>query len=191
MRSNQSDDSERKVVLTDGTRGIVRTIVPNDKWALANALEELADDSRERRFLFNKTNLSEKELIRLSNPDGIDHIAFGLAVKTGEDDELLPIAVARCFRDPDDRELAELAIVTADAWQGLGAGAELMRSLSAAAAEVGIRRWFAAMFSDNFAMKRLLQRFGRKSEERDVGAGIVEVIYEITAPPGGFFDPSL
>ena len=189
MKPNPDHDSERKVVLTDGTRGIVRTIVPDDKWALANALEELADDSRERRFLFNKTNLSEKELIRLSNPDGIDHIAYGLAVKT-EDDELLPIAVARCFRDPGDRELAELAIVTADPWQGLGAGAELMRSLSAAAYAVGIRRWFAAMFSDNLAMKRLLQRFGRKSEERGVGGGIVEVIYEITEPPGGFFDPS-
>lgn len=39
-------------------------------------------------------------------------------------------------------------MVTADPWQGLGAGEELMRSLSAAAMEVGIRRWFVAMFSD-------------------------------------------
>lgn len=187
------DSPRRKVVLNDGTPGIVRAIVPGDKWALANALEDLAEDSRERRFLFNKSRLSEKELERLSNPDGIDHIAFGLAVRFEgdvEDGEMLPIAVARCFRDSNERDLAEIAIVTADPWQGRGAGAELMRSLSAAAWEVGIRRWLAVMFSDNFAMERLLRRFARKREERAIGGGVVEVVYEIAAPPGGFFDPA-
>jgi len=190
MKSSQASDAERKVVLTDGTPGIVRPIGPADRWALVNAFEELAEESRESRFFFNKSTLSEKELERLSTPDGFDHIAFGLAVNTGEDEELLPIAVARCFRSPDDREVAELAIVTADIWQGRGAGAELMRSLSAAAYEVGIRRWFAAMFADNSAIQRLLQRFGRKCEEHPIGGGVVEVIYEITKPQGGFFDPS-
>jgi RimJ/RimL family protein N-acetyltransferase len=190
MNSNQSNVSGRKVVLKDGTRGIVRPIVPEDKWALAEALDDLAEDSRERRFLFNKSKLSEKELKQLSNPDGFDHIAFGLAVESGDDEGMLPIAVARCFRDPEDKELAELAIVTADLWQGRGAGAELMRSLSAAAYNVGIRRWFAAMFADNLAMQRLLLRFARKCEDREIGGGVIEAIYEITVPAGGFFDPS-
>lgn len=188
MNSKPSNVSGRKVVLKDGTRGIVRPIVPEDRWALADALEDLAEDSRERRFLFNKSKLSEKELKWLSNPDGIDHIAFGLAVETGEDGEMLPIAVARCFRDPDDPELAEIAFVTADPWQGLGAGAELMRSLSAAASGVGIRRWFAAMFSDNFAMKRLFEKFGRKCEEREIGGGIIEVIYAIDESEESFLE---
>lgn len=139
MNSKPSNVSGRKVVLKDGTPGIVRPIVPEDRWALADALEDLAEDSRGRRFLFNKTRLSEKELRRLSNPDGIDHIAFGLAVESGDDGGMLPIAVARCFRDPDDPEMAEIAFVTADPWHGLGAGAELMRSLSAASSGVGIR----------------------------------------------------
>lgn len=184
MKPNTTDDPERKIVLTDGTIGIVRAINSSDKWALATALEELADESREKRFFFNKAKLSEEELERLSNPDGVDHIAFGLAVETDDDEGMLPIAVARCFRDANDRELAELAIVTADLWQGRGAGAELMRSLSAAAYEVGIRRWFAAMYSDNFAMIRLLGRFATKCEEREIGGGVIEVIYEITEPEG-------
>lgn len=190
MNSKPSNVSGRKVVLKDGTRGIVRPIVPEDRWALADALEDLAEDSRERRFLFNKTRLSEKELRRLSNPDGIDHIAFGLAVESEDDGGMLPIAVARCFRDPDDPEMAEIAFVTADPWQGLGAGAELMRSLSAAAYGIGIRRWFAAMFSDNLAMERLFERFGTKCEQREIGGGVIEVIHAITEPPGGFLDAS-
>ena len=182
MKSHLSNIPEREVILTNGTRGIVRPIVPGDMWALAEALEDLADESRERRFLFNKTNLSEKELKRLSNPDGMNHIAYGRAVKTEGNEELLPIAVARCFRDTEDGELAELAIVIADPWQGMGVGSELMRTISSAAFKVGIRRWFAAMFSDNFAMRRLFEKFGRKCEEHEIGSGIVEVIYEITVP---------
>jgi hypothetical protein len=54
-----------------------------------------------------------------------------------------------------------------------------MRSLSAAATKVGIRRWFAAMLANNTAMKYLLDRFGIMCEELDLGNGVIEVIYEI------------
>lgn len=173
---------ERNVILSNGTKGIVRPIVPSDADSLATALWELAPDSRMRRFFFDKTNLSEKELTRFSNPDGVNHIAYGLAVELEGEDELKPVAVARCFRDAKDGQLAEIAIVTADAWQGLGAGSELLRSLSAAAYRVGIRRWFAPMFSDNIAMGRLLGRFATPLEKRELGNGIVETVYEIIPP---------
>jgi L-amino acid N-acyltransferase YncA len=78
--------------------------------------------------------------------------------------------------------LAEIAVVTADAWQGKGAGAELMRSLSPAASEVGIRKWLAPMLSDNAAMRRLLDAFAVKLSERDFGSGIVELVYAIKDP---------
>lgn len=167
----------RNVTLRDGTPGYVRRIVPSDGAALGAALEDLAPDSRMRRFLYNKTTLSGSERVRLANPDGIDHIAYGLAVDL--EGEFTPIAVARCFRDPDDPELAEIAFVTADAWQGKGAGEELMRSLTAAAYDAGIRKWFAPMFSDNDAMRRLLDGFAVKLSERDLGSGIVELVYGI------------
>jgi predicted RNase H-like HicB family nuclease len=82
-------NAERPVILSDGTPGIVRPIVPSDAEALAAAFENLDPDSRIRRFFFNK--------------------------------------------------------------------------------------------------KQLLNRFGRKCEERDLGTGIVEMIYEIVEPPGGFW----
>jgi len=180
----------RPVILLDGTRGIVRPITPADRNALAASFEDLESESRMRRFLFNKNHLSDSELTRLTNPDGVNHIAYGLAVNLDDGTEEIPIAVARCFRDEDEKDLAEIAIVTADLWQGNGAGVELMRSLSAAAVKVGIRRWFAAMFSDNTVIKRLLNRFGKKCEERSLVSGIVEAIYEIVEPPGGLFDSS-
>ena len=181
--------AERSVILLDGTPGVVRPIIPSDRDALAAALEDLEPETRVRRFFFDKKHLSDSELSRLTHPDGVDHIAYGLAVKLDDGTEALPIAVARCFRDQHERDLAEIAIVTADLWQSNGAGVELMRSLSAAAVKVGIRRFFAATFSDNTAMHHLLKRFGKLSETRPAGSGIVEVIYEIVEPDGGFFAP--
>lgn len=174
-------NGERCVLLRDGTPGIVRVIIPSDGEALAAALEDLAPESRMRRFFYDKTSLSESELERFANPDGVDHIAYGLAVDLEGD--FTPIAVGRCFRDREDATLAEIAVVTANAWQGKGAGAELMRSLSAAAMEVGIRKWLALMFSDNVGMCRLLERFARKIGERELGNGVVEAVYEITGSP--------
>lgn len=175
---------ERPVTLANGVEGIVRTIVPSDADALANALWELAPDSRMRRFFFDKTNLSEKELVWFSSPDGVNHIAYGLAVRVEGEAELKPVAVARCFRDKEDGELAEVAMVTADAWQGLGAGSELLKSLTAAAYEVGIRKWLAPMFSGNVAMRRLLDRFAKKISEDELGNGVVEMVYKIEKPVG-------
>lgn len=173
-------EGARRVLLRDGTAGIVRAIIPADGGALAVALEDLAPESRMLRFFYDKTSLSGSELDRLANPDGVNHIAYGLAVEL--EGEFTPIAVARCFRNPQDRAQAEIAVVTADAWQGKGAGAELMRSLSAAAWDVGIRRWFAPMFSDNDTMRRLLDGFAEKISERDLGGGIVELVYAIREP---------
>ena len=178
--------TQRAVTLLDGTQGIVRAIRPSDRDALVAGWEALSPESRVRRYLFNKNWISESELGKLTSPDGVDHIALGLAVNT-EDGTEQPIAVARCFRDQREKDLAEIAIVTADEWQSVGAGTELMRSLSHAALQVGIKRWLAAMLSDNTAMHRLLARFGELREKRDLGNGVVEAIYEIIEPEWGFF----
>ncbi|MES2982358.1 MAG: GNAT family N-acetyltransferase [Verrucomicrobiota bacterium] len=179
----QNNKHEQHMVLADGTRGIIRPIVPTDRIALAAALEELGPESRIRRFFFDKSKLSESELDRLTSPDGVNHIAYGMAVSLDDGTEHMPIAVARCFRDKDQEDLAEVAVVIADQWQGMGAGYELLRALSSAARDVGIRRWFASMFTYNTAMKRLLDHFGTMCENRDLGGGVIEVIYDITKPP--------
>lgn len=180
--------TERIVTLLDGTPGVVRPIEPADRNALAAGFEALSPESRVRRFFFNKKKLSDDELVKLTNPDGLNHIAYGLAVRLADDGEETPIAVARCFRDGQENDLAEIAVVTSDEWQSNGAGVELMRSLSDHAMRVGIRRWFAAMFASNTAMARLLKRFGKLCDERNLGDGVVEAIYEIVPPPGGFLE---
>jgi len=175
-------EEQRLVTLLDGTPGIVRPIRPSDRGALAGGFDALSPESRVRRFFYNKQSLSEMELDQLTHPDGVDHIAFGLAVKSPDTGEEMPVAVGRFFRDEAERDLAEIAFVTADEWQGVGVGYALMQSLTDAALSVGIRRWFASLLSDNTVSQRLLSRFGEKCEERGTGGGVVEVIYKIVTP---------
>ena len=56
---------KRNVTLSDGTPGYVRPIVPADGAALAEALKDLAPDSRMRRSLYDKTSLYDQRSVRL------------------------------------------------------------------------------------------------------------------------------
>ncbi|MDF1658799.1 MAG: GNAT family N-acetyltransferase [Verrucomicrobiales bacterium] len=175
--------AERTVTLLDGTPATVRTIRPSDGEALQNSLNDLDSDSRIRRFFFDKRQLSDSELARLANPDGVNHIAFGVAVNQADNEEPTPIGVGRCIRDERDKELAEVAVVTADLWHSVGVGTEIMKSLAFAAVEVGIRRFFASTFSDNIAVVKLLNKIGVELESRSLGSGVIEVVYELTVVP--------
>ncbi len=169
---------KRQISFRDGTPGIVRPITPSDREAFVEGFELLSEESRFHRFFFTKKTLTEEEIARFENPDGINHLAYGVAALE-DDGREKPIAVGHCFRQIDEPDLAEIAVVTADLWQGSGAGSELVRSLGAASLEIGINRWLAIVMADNFPMRRILDKYGTKLQESSAGSGVIEAIYEI------------
>lgn len=68
------------------------------------------------------------------------------------------VGVARLVRQRDERE-AELGLLVADRWQGLGLGTELMRRIVEIARSEGIHRIRAEILSENAAMLALAKRF--------------------------------
>ncbi len=170
------------VVLGDGSVGQIRPLAPSDRDALVAGFNSLSSESRIRRFLFEKKALSEAELHHLTHPDGVDHLALVLEVRKASCPDWQPIAVARCFRDPQDRSLGEVAFVTLDDWHGVGVGTALVHALSAAAWSIGIRRWRAALLSHNRTTRNLLSRVGVLGEELAVGSGVVELVCYLRAP---------
>jgi RimJ/RimL family protein N-acetyltransferase len=172
----------REVTLGDGSPGRVRPIVPADREAMLEGFHALRAESRIRRFFHEKRSVSEAELDDVSNPDGVDHLALLLEVpgKGGGDWELA--AVARCYREPSDPELAEVAFVTRDETQGVGAGTEVIRALAEVAWRAGIRRWFAPMLANNLGSRRLLAHVGRLSEDGPIESGVREYICHLHAP---------
>lgn len=166
------------MVFRDGSPGIVRPITSSDRAAFVEAFESLSDESRFSRFFFNKKVLTEADLDRLANPDGDKHIAYGVAALDDDGTET-PIAVGHCFRNPDSPEIAEVAIVTADLWQGNGVGFELLQSLKAASLSAGIDRWIAVLLAENTAMFRLLEKVTGSPALIKKEYGIIEAAYQI------------
>jgi len=183
--------SPRDVVLGDGSVGHIRPLVPTDREALVAGFNSLSPESRIRRFFFEKKVFSERELHHLTHPDGIDHLAFVLEVPVEGGPTLLPIAVARCFRDEHDHSLAEAAFVTVEDWQGIGIGTALAYALAGAAWGVGIRRWFAALFSDHRTTRNLLNRVGFLGEETALGSGVVKIVCHLHPPGPGDAQPPI
>src|ERR1700754_3572550 len=108
---------------------LIRPIVPEDKALLVAGLRAMSPETAMKRFLSPKISFSAAELRYLTEVDQRDHIAYVVL----EDDRL--VAVARCVRTGPD--VADVAIVVGDPWQGQGLGRRLMALLASRAAEEG------------------------------------------------------
>src|SRR4051812_16863371 len=151
------DDCVRE--LRDGARVLVRPIAPDDRAALAAGFARLSPESRFRRFLSPKRQLTEHDLDVLTRVDHHDHEALvALEAETGEG-----IGVARFVRTRPDR--AEPAVVVADDWQGRGVGTLLLDLLAERAWEEGIRTFSATLLASERARDRTPR--GARREHRE------------------------
>jgi RimJ/RimL family protein N-acetyltransferase len=122
---------------------------------LSAAYDRLSPESKYRRFLAPKPHLTSAETRYLVQIDGQDHVAL---LATAADDPDFILGVARFVRSPEDRRLAELAIVVGDPYQQDGLATVLLEQLTRAAAERGIARFRATMLASNEPARRLVER---------------------------------
>jgi GNAT superfamily N-acetyltransferase len=161
---------------------VVRPIRPDDSPRLAEGLRQLSPESRRRRFLFSRGDYSAEELDYFTHCDGVDHLALAVVAPDHNGRENQFVAVARCIRDPANRDLAEVAIAVADDWQHHGVGEMLIQALAGSAWAAGIRCWNAILFANNVAMRKLLELVGTKQSEQSEGAGVVGLVYKLPPP---------
>ena len=162
------------VTLKDGTRMLVRPIVPEDKNLLVEGFAQLSPQTRFRRFLGYMDKLRAPLLRYLTEIDYIDHFAWiGLNA-----DDHGGIGVARYVRMRDDPTAAEAAIVVVDAYQRRGAGTILLQLLGASALANGITHFVGEALAENQPIRELLENLGARVY--DAGAG--EVGFEVDLP---------
>lgn len=156
------------VTLPDGLRLRFRAVTPADMQKLAEGFARLSAESRHRRFFSTKAALTDAELRFLTTPDGIDHVAIGVVEIDAEGEEGDGVSIGRFLRVPEDPEVAEVALVVADARQGIGIGRMLLERLIAAAAERGVQRIRCHLLANNARMRRLIERaFGDAAFTRE------------------------
>jgi RimJ/RimL family protein N-acetyltransferase len=163
--------------LSDGRQVGIRPIGPDDHERLRASHARLSPESRYRRFLATKPELTSADARYLVEIDGSDHLAL---VATLPDQPGEPIvAVARYIRLPDDPAAAEYAVVVADDYQRQGLASELMTRLAHAAAARGVKRFRATMLADNVAIQRVTARLAAGPVKRHQLGSISEVEIEL------------
>ena len=154
------------LLLRDSTALRLCSIRPSDKEALAREFARLSPESRRRRFLAPKRELSEIELRRLTDLDHRSHEALvAIDAESGRG-----VAVARYAAEAGR---GEFAITVADDWQGRGVGSALSRRLLMRAREEGVMAFEATALVDNHAALALLSGLGFRV--RSLGGGTVDL----------------
>ena len=133
---------------------LIRPIRADDGERLSASHDRLSPETRYRRFLSAKPQLSGADIEYLVHVDGVDHIALVATQPTIPGKPI--VAVARCIRVPSSPDVGEFAIVVADALQGQGVGTRLVGRLAELAVAQGITRFRATILSENLPIQRLL-----------------------------------
>lgn len=144
-----------EVTLADGTRAVLRLVQSDDRALLREGFANLSPTSRYLRFFTQKQDLTEAELARLTELDGVDQLALG-AVRELANGSREGLGIARFARDPAVPTVAEAAVTVADPFQGKGLGTLLLARLADAARERGIASFSGEFLASNAAVRQLI-----------------------------------
>ena len=146
---------------TDNRQYVVRPIQGIDREHLVAGLGKMSPTTRYHRFLTARTDFTDEELDFLISCDGKDHIAYVCRALEANGQEGEGVAVARFFRDPNNREWGEVAIVVIDAWQEVGLGSILLGTLAKQCRTTGAKGWRATLLGENERAAHLFAKVGK------------------------------
>ncbi|MEM9302615.1 MAG: GNAT family N-acetyltransferase [Pseudomonadota bacterium] len=141
--------------LRDGSAIILRAIRPDDKQSLADGFAQLTPQAIHWRFFGAKAGLSEADLIFLTEIDYDRHMGL-VAV----DEEGQVVGVGRYVAGEGDRNVAELAFIVGEPFQGRGIASAMLCHLQAAARDHGLDGLEAVIQPDNEDMLDIFRRAG-------------------------------
>jgi len=143
-------------VLPSGTTLVLRAVERTDRDRIHELFHRLGEESRYRRFLTPKRELSERELAYLSDIDHVSHEA--IAAVDQRDGSFA--GVVRVVRRSDCPEAADMAIEVADELQHMGIASCLTARILERARDIGFATLTATTLRHNRPARALLKRFG-------------------------------
>jgi RimJ/RimL family protein N-acetyltransferase len=133
-----------------------RPLSPDDCAGLAALFARLSPESRHRRFLSPKPDLTRRELTYLTDIDHIHHEA--IAAVDRRDGSI--VGVGRYVYEADRPGVAEVAVEVADELHGMGIGTALARHTVRRARANGFALLTATTLWANRPARALLRRLG-------------------------------
>lgn len=117
----------------------------------------LSPASRYQRMLSGGIKATPEWIRSMTHIDYRRHMAFAITNAIEGVEQF--VGVGRYVVDASE-PTADVALVLADAWQGMGLGRRLLQMLLAHAATAGVREAIAAVLATNVAMLRLARSLG-------------------------------
>src|SRR3989441_7921037 len=127
-------DPEQSVILRNGASVRVRAIRPDDEPRLMALCRRLSPRTVYERF-YSFRRLLPEEAHAIANVDDRRRMAAVAEVDDGHEADL--IGVAR-YGPSDEGTTADIGLVVADGWQGLGLGSLLRRGIPPAGEQRGV-----------------------------------------------------
>lgn len=156
----------------DNGKFLVRPIVPEDRPTLDAAFKELSPQSKYLRFFQSASRLSDYQLNYLTNPDGVNHVAWAIL-----DTSFTPhrgVCAMRFIRLKEEPEVAEAAITVIDDYQGQGLSKVAFAVLNILADRIGVKRFRHHVLHQNSVANNSLEKLGILSNHVESGVYIKE-----------------
>jgi acyl-CoA hydrolase/GNAT superfamily N-acetyltransferase len=164
---------EKRVTLKDGTQLLLRPIKPTDERLEQDLLYSLSDQSVYLRF-FSLMNAFPHERVQYyTTVDYDEHMAIVVIVETNGEEQM--IGVGRYIKEKDS-DLAELALLVHDDWQGKGVGTMMHDYLEQIARSRNIGGFKGEVLEQNKRALHLFTRLGRKAKT-EYDQGVYTVSY--------------
>lgn len=152
--------------LRDGRRVEIRAQRVSDLALLREALIQLSEEARYRRFFAPKRSFTQKEIDFYLNIDFVSHVALVVVLDGAI------VGGGRYIVSEPGR--AEVAFSVDDEHQGQGIASAVMRHLVAIARDAGVKELVAEVLPDNVPMLKVFERCGLAVATRRE-AGVVHV----------------
>ena len=167
------------LVLAGGTRLRLRPLGAEDRDGFAALFARLSPESRYRRFLTPKRELTPQELSDFTDIDHIGHAAF--AAVDQRDGSI--VGVGRYVHVADRSKVADLAVEVSDELQSMGIGTALARHTVQRARDNGFALLTATTLWENRPARALLRRLEFYACARD--GSEIELELKLDAPSDG------
>ena len=169
----------RTLELTDGTKVLVRPIVPEDEPLLHEAVAAMSERTVYFRFFSPLKRMPDALAHRLAVVDYNDRFALVATDKPRGKERI--VGVARYDRVVNI-DVAEVAVAVIDEFQRRGLGSALMTILGKVATEHGIKTFTLIVLPENQQMLGLLRKMGWIHRAKLAG-GLYDISFELPVLP--------
>jgi RimJ/RimL family protein N-acetyltransferase len=168
--------------LPGGESVMVRAISPQDADRLQAYMRNLSGPTRRNRFLGAVSELTSKELERLTHMGGPGELAWIAFVRVGGETAMIAEAIQAIA---PQSQRCEIALSVTDAWQRKGLGTLMLLHMECRARLLGARYLIGDVLRTNDAMKVLARKAGFAIRGPFRDARLIEIVKDLSSPPTG------